>query len=293
MTRGLAAVLAVLLPAACTRQGPAPGQIHYTVGAPYQAGGVWRYPQESVRYDATGLAVVQQGGAQRITADGERYDPAATAGAHPTLPLPSVVRVTNLDTGRQLLLRLNDRGPADPGRLIALTPAAAALLGIPRDGVARVRVQLEVAPSEALRDALGAGPKGLAAPVGTVTAEALPPPGSSLSRGPARVLGTDRTAESVAPPADLSATAIQVPPQPGALWLDLGEFHEPGYAQQRRARLASLGPEIERDGSGRSALWRVHAGPFATVADADNAMDQARRAGVFDATITAQRDPGQ
>ncbi len=68
--------------------------------------------------------------------------------------------MTDLDTGRQLLVRLNDRGPADPGRLIALTPAAAALLGIPRDGVARVRVQLEVAPSEALRDALGAGPKG-------------------------------------------------------------------------------------------------------------------------------------
>ncbi len=134
-----AATLTAALLAGCTHRTPPEPRIHYTVGAAYQARGIWHYPEESVRYDKTGLGVVEAG-SPRLTADGERYDPDAMAGAHRTLPLPSVARVTDLDTGRQVLVRLNDRGPDDPGRLIALTPRAASLLGIPSGGEARVRV---------------------------------------------------------------------------------------------------------------------------------------------------------
>lgn len=290
--RATAALTAVLL-AGCTHHAPPEPQIHYTVGAAYQARGVWHYPEESVRYDKTGLGVVEAS-APRLTADGERYDPDAMAGAHRTLPLPSVARVTDLDTGHQVLVRLNDRGPDDPGRLIALTPRAAFLLGIPPGGEARVRVQLEVGPSETLRDALGAGPKGAAAPVGIVTAEALPPPGSLTPLGPARIVGDARAAPSApVPPDRLPSTATEGIPQPGALWLDLGDFQDRTYAEQRRFRLARLGVRVERDGDGRAARYRVRAGPFATVREADKAMDQALRAGVFDARITAQRDIGQ
>lgn len=289
MTRRTAATLATALAAAsCTASAPPPGVgAAYTVGAPYQARGVWRYPEERAFYDATGLAVARAG-RPALTADGERYDGDAMAGAHPTLPLPSVVRVTNLDAGRQALIRLNDRGPDDPGRLIALTPRAAAVLGIPPGGTARVRVQLEAEPTAALRESLGAGPRGGAAPLAAVTAETLAAPGVPAARDPARILGEGRAAPTAAPPAALPAAATPVPPQPGALWLDLGEFHDPRYARERAAELAVLGARIEQEGAGRAALFRVRAGPFATVADADNAVDQARRAGVSDAAITAQ-----
>ena len=293
--RTVLALAAALAAAGCARRAPRPApQARYTVGEPYEAGGVWRYPQESFGYDATGLASVQSRG-EGITADGEERDPEAMAAAHPTLQLPVILRVTNLDTGRQVLVRANDRGPDQPGRLIALTPHAAALLGMQPGDAVRVRVQVEAEPSEALRDALGAAPHvASAAPIATVLAEDLPSlDGSAPPQkhpGPVRTLGEPgaRKAEPAFPPERLPATATQVAAQPGKLWIDLGEFHTASYAAQRRARLASLGARMDRAGHGRSALYRVRAGPFATVPEADAALDQARRAGVSDAMITAE-----
>ena len=291
MSRAATALAAALALAACGRR-PASEMPHprYTVGPAYQAGGVWRYPQENPRYAATGLASVETRG-PGLTADGERYEGGAMVAAHPTLQLPAIARVTDLDTGRQIEVRVNDRGPADPGRVIALTPGAAALLGIPPGGSARVRVQVEPGPSEALRDALGGAPKdAVAAPVGTVTAEALGPPGAAPSRGSARTLGEPGASPAVvaAPPDHLPATAVQVAPEPGGLWLDLGSFSGATYANAGRARLAGLGARVEREGRGQATTYRVRAGPFATARAADAALDQARRAGVSDASITAE-----
>jgi len=77
----------------------------------------------------------------RKTANGERYDMYAMTAAHPTLPLPSYARVTRLDTGRSIVVRVNDRGPFKSGRIIDLSYAAAAKLGFVEQGSARVRVQ--------------------------------------------------------------------------------------------------------------------------------------------------------
>jgi rare lipoprotein A len=272
---------------------PAP-PARYTVGQPYEAGGVWHYPQESFGYDATGLASVQSRG-EGLTADGEVRDSEAMAAAHPTLQLPAILRVTNLDSGLQVVVRANDRGPDQPGRLIALTPHAAALLGMRPGDAARVRVQVEAEPSAALRDALVAAPQvASAAPVTTVLAEDLPSLGASARPqghpGPARLLGEPGPHEAgpALPPERLPATATRAAAQPGTLWIDLGEFHTASYAAQRRARLAGLGAHMDRMGHGRSVLYRVRAGPFATVPEADAALDQARRAGVSDAMITAE-----
>jgi rare lipoprotein A len=106
----LAAVLGL---AGCMRRGPVVvSHPQYTIGAGYEAGGVWRYPREDFGYDRTGLASVYGDAVPALTTDGEAYDPEAMAGASPILQLPCIVQVTNLQTGRQLLLRLNDRGPA-------------------------------------------------------------------------------------------------------------------------------------------------------------------------------------
>ncbi|MEQ8405247.1 MAG: septal ring lytic transglycosylase RlpA family protein [Oceanicaulis sp.] len=76
-----------------------------------------------------------------LTANGEVFDQAAMSAAHRTLPLPSLARVTRLDTGQSVLVRINDRGPFVDHRVIDLSRAAAQVLGFIEDGVAQVRVE--------------------------------------------------------------------------------------------------------------------------------------------------------
>jgi rare lipoprotein A len=120
--------------------GPGPGA-HFKIGAPYQANGRWYYPEFVTEYEATGIAS-WYGDAYdgRATANGEVFDMSALTAAHPTLPLPCVVRVTNLENGRSLVLRVNDRGPFVGDRLIDLSMAAARELGFEREGLAMVHV---------------------------------------------------------------------------------------------------------------------------------------------------------
>ena len=85
----------------------------------------------------------------RATSSGEKYDICQLTAAHKTLPLPSIVRVTNLDNGRSVLVRVNDRGPFHAGRIIDLSYAAAVRLGVDRTGTARVEVRAVDGPDDA------------------------------------------------------------------------------------------------------------------------------------------------
>ena len=113
----------------------------YKVGKPYQIDGTWYYPQEQPDYDETGIASwygpTFYG---KYTANGEVYDGNALTAAHRTLPRPVNVRVTNLETGKSIIVRVNDRGPYARGRIIDLSRRAAELLGVVQNGTARVRV---------------------------------------------------------------------------------------------------------------------------------------------------------
>ena len=284
---------------ACGPRRPAPVPApHYVVGGAYQAGGVWHYPREEFQYDATGLAAVLPD-ASGLTADGEAFDPTAMAAAHPTLQLPAIARVTNLETGLQVLVRINDRGPANPARLIGLTRTAARRLGVPPGGVARVRVQIEDGPSQALRDGTrDPGEAGVTpAPRGAVVAEPLaPPPGvaqSSRGRSDAgaamgAIPASAPAVDGEALPGRLPEVAVQVGAAPGQLWIRAGEFSLAPYADQVRARLGGGNVQVEASRQGRSEVFRVRAGPYSDVAAADIALDQARRAGVTDAHIVVE-----
>jgi rare lipoprotein A len=114
----------------------------YRVGKPYQVGGRTYVPEENRHYRAEGLASWYGDDFHgRLTANGEIYDMQAISAAHPTLPMPSYARVTNLSTHKSLIVRVNDRGPYQANREIDLSARAADLLGFRNHGVARVRVE--------------------------------------------------------------------------------------------------------------------------------------------------------
>jgi rare lipoprotein A len=272
-------------------RAPAPVLVphpHYLLGDAYQAGGHWYYPTENYGFDMTGIAAIEAP-TTGLTADGELRDPGALTAAMQTIQLPAIVQVTNLENGRQILVRVNDRGPASPGRIIAVSPRAALLLAMPQAGVARVHVQVDEGLSRRLTDQLGGGPKLqiATAPSATIKAETLGAPGTAS--GPARIIGgaaPDATGPTV--PDRLPERITITYTNPGVLMLRCGSFGRFTYANSVAARLSGLGADVVRSREGRQTSYAVQAGPFASIAEADAALDQALRAGVVDARISVE-----
>ncbi len=130
-------------PRLITHDGPVrKGGGSYKLGSPYKVAGRWYVPRDEPGYDRQGMGSWY--GADfhgRKTANGEIFDKNALTAAHPTLPLPSYAYVTNLNTGRTVMVRINDRGPYVGGRIIDLSHASASAIGYQAQGRAPVRVQ--------------------------------------------------------------------------------------------------------------------------------------------------------
>lgn len=159
----VACVVQLLALAACGggSQYDGAAQPHFKVGAPYRINGNVYRPRLVSEYEVVGVAS-WYGRAYhgRLTSNGEVFDMNAFTAAHPTLPLPSLVEVTNLRNGRSMVLRVNDRGPFIKNRVIDLSRAAAGALGFERDGLARVHVRfLGLAPLDEAVVALDAPPR--------------------------------------------------------------------------------------------------------------------------------------
>ncbi len=159
-------LIGLLLLAACS-SGPRPGgsagdaQVTpavrgYKVGKPYQIKGKWYYPEVDYSYVEDGIASWYGPGFHgKQTANGETYDMNDLTAAHRTLPMPSVVRVTNLENGRSLKLRVNDRGPFARERIIDVSRRASQLLGFHLQGTTPVRVEIVEDESRMMAAALG------------------------------------------------------------------------------------------------------------------------------------------
>src|SRR6185295_13166183 len=183
-------------PAATARPAPpAKPKVAYKVGNPYQIDGVWYYPTVDYNYDETGVASWYGPDFDgKDTALGETYDMNDLTAAHRTLPMPSMVRVTNLENGWVLALWVNDRGPYAKGRILDVSRRGAQLLGFDANGTARVRVQIMAEESRLMAAQAQAGqPIALqpgesrpqAAPTTAVVAQPLAPlPGTTAT--PAR-----------------------------------------------------------------------------------------------------------
>ncbi len=130
----------------------------YKIGNPYQVMGTWYYPQEDYDYSEVGVASWYGPDFHNgVTANGEIYDMHLMTAAHRTLPLPSIVRVTNLENGRSVVLRVNDRGPFVNNRIIDVSKLAAERLGFYEKGTTRVRVDILADESRELKEAMLAG----------------------------------------------------------------------------------------------------------------------------------------
>jgi len=278
-----AAVLPLLF--GCQR-GPPPNP-HYVLGAPYQSAGVWFYPRDSYDADESGLAVRYAPGHAPLTTDGERFDEDALAIAHATLQLPAIARLTNLENGRQITVRINDRGTPTPHRLTQVTQRVATLLAFPPDAVVRVRLQVLPVPSHDAADAMPDAPRlALAtAPVVAVRQSDLSPPGSPASTvadAPVREASAPASAPQIA---RLPETITQVAPDPGALYVELGTFQNYPYAEMQRAYVGGTGARIVAIGEGRRPRYSVMIGPLADVRAADSMLDRVLGAGVTEARI--------
>jgi rare lipoprotein A len=270
------------------QSGPSPARPHYVVGAPYRADGVWYYPRESFDFDETGLAVIAQRRAGEMTADGEAYDPTALTAAHPTLQLPAIVRITALANGRQVVVRLNDR-PVPRGRLTAVTPHVAALVGIGA-GPAPVRVEVMGAESGILVESLVGQPTlGIAAaPRGEVETTPLTPVRGApvgVASNPSVSAGTTAAA-GPRPPAPLTGEVTEVAIRPGLLWIDAGTFSDRRNAAERSARLPGFFVDLRR--SAHDTIYRVLGGPYDDIRSADRALGAALAAGIVDARIVVE-----
>ena len=135
------------------------------IGPAYAIRGTTYVPAAAPGYDAVGYASWYGNESGNRTANGEQFRPGWVTAAHTTLPLPTYVEVTALDTGRRIIVRVNDRGPFAQGRIIDLSRGAAEQLGIKAQGHAAVRVR-RVEPAEKDRERLRKGkPAAALAPV--------------------------------------------------------------------------------------------------------------------------------
>jgi rare lipoprotein A len=271
----------------------AQAQPGYKIGKPYQVGGVWYYPAVNYDYDETGVASwYGPGFVGHPTASGETYDQNAMTAAHKTLPLPTLVRVTNLENGRQIQLRINDRGPFVNDRIIDLSRRAAQLLGVEQQGTAKVRVQVMAEESRALALSAGAGeeaqgPQPSAAPTTKVTTEALP--GSTKPAVPPAGAPPKAIALGNAPVPQPSPVVVQEQVHATNLFIQAGAFLQLGNADRLRAKLSDVGSaRVVPVQLGAQRFYRVRLGPIDTVAQADAMLGRVIAMGNKDARLVVE-----
>lgn len=270
----------------------------YKVGQPYQVDNVWYYPREQPDYDETGIASwygpTFYG---KKTANGELYDGNQLTAAHKTLPMPVNVRVTNLDNGKSLVVRVNDRGPYARGRIIDLSKRAAELLDVVQSGTARVRVTyLSRAdlnggppPSETPPEIANAVP---AAPTKKVDTAALAIVPGAATAPPVQA----PTLPQPAPiPSEMFAAnqptgQVTKVPVPAAthLYVQLGAFSK---MENAKALLNKVGGDLRISTlqRGGQTLYRVRSAPLSSVDEADAALARITGAGANDAHIVVDQ----
>lgn len=241
-------------------------------GPPYQVDGKWYVPAYEPNYDEVGIASwygpTFHG---KNSASGEVFDENAMTAAHPTLPIPSLVRVTNLENGKSVIVRLNDRGPFVDDRIIDLSKKAGAALGMQAKGTAKVRVQY-VGPAPAVANLA------VEAPAPAIVQDTLPAYSApAIPVQPASEPAPVLVAQALPPAAPMPArTAIQ-----RGYFLQAGSFADLGNAHALRDKLDDVArvSVVAADVNG-TQFYRVMVGPWASREEAERTQSQMKAGGV-------------
>jgi rare lipoprotein A len=279
---------------------------HEKVGNPYRIGGQTYVPRHDPTYVEEGIASWYGPNFHgKLTANGELFDMDRLTAAHKTLPLPSLVRVTNLENGRQVIVRLNDRGPFAGDRIIDLSRRTAEKLGTREQGLARVRVEY-IGPAR-LDDAIVAlgepedyralEPR-IALAAATPRPTPVPPtrkPIVEVTATPA-VLAVDarpampelaaHTRMSDPGPIEITyASARSYDPAPIAWFVQVGVFKEIENAATAAARLPRAIPVSTQAVGAQADLYRLRLGPYPDEFAAFEAESVAQNLGFEDAHV--------
>lgn len=306
-------LIVFLLLSACsslsTKDTAGNGQGYYKVGQPYQISDSWYYPREDYSYDETGIASwYGQDFHNHTTANGEIFNKNELTAAHKTLPLPTLARVTNLDNGRSIVVRINDRGPFSGTRLIDLSQRAAQLLGFENQGTAKVRVQVLADESKAIADAMRH--YGTAAPTVLASANNNNDQNSlnqTTSAAPilavsSQALDADPKVKNIEPIKTTPAIHQQLlETQPVAqvlhvpvtsshqLFIQAGAFTVPENAAKLKQSLASLGSSSVSEAVINGVkFYRVRLGPVADIPHADILLQKVKLSGIQNARTVVQ-----
>lgn len=236
----------------------------YKVGKPYQIFGQWYYPKEDYSYSEVGTASwYGEDFHHKKTANGEKYDMHTLTAAHRTLPLPSIVKVTNLENGRSLVLRVNDRGPYAKSRIIDISKRGAQLLGFQTKGTAKVRVEVLEEESKKLKAALTGGkvePTMYAKSTPIKKYEA-PEPNQLIGYGSS--FGAENT-----------------------FFVQAGAFSKHDAAKELSSKLSKFGKsKIAQADIDGSRFYRVRIGPFNFHEEAEVTLAKVKNFGIYNATI--------
>lgn len=261
------------------------------VGPPYQANGQWYVPTPEPGYSQTGIASwygpTFHG---QATSSGEIFDQEALTAAHPTLPIPSLVQVTNLENGREIIVRVNDRGPFVGERLIDLSRRSAEVLGFEQQGQARVHVRY-----------LGPAPRRVET---SAAASQTPPPAQSGAQrggeGPTSLLpqpveqdDEDDFGLAGAPIGPVAQTAPRyAPPAPatGGFFVQVGAYSDLTNAHRVRDEVSAAGPvnvDVRQTANG-GELFRVRLGPWQSREEADAARRRLATLGYAETIVAAR-----
>lgn len=268
---------------------------HFKIGNPYKVDGRWYYPKEEYDRVETGIASWYGPGFQgKKTASGEIFDTGELTAAHRTLQMPSLVRVTNLDNGRSVIVRVNDRGPFKRGRVIDVSQRAAELLGFKNAGTAKVR--LEVLKQESLKLAeiakSGQTTKGMENAFNTVGGRqpVLQSPGTYQTAS-----GQTQAYTSVIPGHTRNGAfypdpvVTEMPVTRTSIYVQAGSFTQ----QDNAYRLSQQLSDVSNAGvypaviDGRQ-FFRVRIGPLARVDEADEILSRVVNAGHREAIIVVE-----
>lgn len=282
----------------------APTQGTFKVGTPYQIKGKTYRPSETYNFEQTGIASWYGPNFHgKRTANGETFDMNELTAAHKTLQMPSLIRVTNLENGKSVVLRVNDRGPFSRGRVLDVSKRGAELLGFKNQGTAKVKIQLLPNESRQIAQAAKEGRSTRGVEM-AMNEDGYQP----ISQRP-RTMPSQQYPERVTPApvpevevADLHSSSVpghvnngkfypdpvvkKQPVYPTNIYVQTGSFGNPANAEKMAYNLREIGnAHVMPAMVNGQNYYRVRIGPLANVPEADTMLERLAAIGKPDAIV--------